>query len=877
MNYGCASPNIECNPNHLIKSFLTDGSCEVRKYLDLELFLQGTKGIEFNEVVTNEICSLYNGMGACLKGLNLATCLSNAEQSDCFILNICEKCGSSLENLCLRGCCITHVGLRAVSIHCSKNLHTLNLVDCTDFIDDKSLKIIASLGRTLETLNLSGCRRVSNDGICLLAQTCVTLRKLYLNNCNRLSERGCKALGHFCSKTLTSLHLCGCINVDDKSVSFLMKRCGLVEFRISDTQMILGQWKKVYDPNLLKTLMVSNCQNLQSEAYVTFSQFIFLEKVDVSRSKNLDTHFLTLMLTYCCNILHLNISGCDLVNNEALKVVSMKCPHILHLNIANCHKISEEGFNELLVCIELSSVDCSDCSCIKKQYLDSIAPKLVFSKLVITREFFGFQEKPNAEELRKKSRIRRLQGEKALVIQKVFRGFSSRRGIIKQAIQNSLLRKVIPRIQARFRGRVQKLRWVLILHNHRETCSAIMIQSAWRRKLCQRLLHKHMVVKRQISTLCNAATRIQKYYRCYQSCLLFNQLRYVEKLNRKMEMEKFRTCCNAAIIIQSFGRKWLCQNILSNYKKDRNEQLLLSNLKFRKALLIQCFLRGLFARKKYLKLKIASSYFKAKLFIAQWIQCRFQGRKARQLILHFRESLIAIAQEKAVLILQRIFRQFISKQYAEMLLAKKQFLMIKNSCALQIQNIVRQYLASLKIKNLRKEKEREQEIIDAVATIQRVFRGNLGRLQFAIFTEFEVSKSKFIPIESRISSIECTLLEKQNKLQDIKESLSLKKRHMIEIENELKKVVKSGASYHDSCRFMGFSQRYKVSILEKLLGQEVKSDRVAINSLEVSITSLKVAIRKLEGEMRSKQRCMASLKFDLESKVKASFQIRSSK
>ena len=72
---------------------------------------------------------------------------------------IAEDCGSELQELYLSGFNVSHVGLRALSIHCLQ-IRLLDVSRC-EIVDDLNLRIIASLWRTLVFLDLSMHVRMS--------------------------------------------------------------------------------------------------------------------------------------------------------------------------------------------------------------------------------------------------------------------------------------------------------------------------------------------------------------------------------------------------------------------------------------------------------------------------------------------------------------------------------------------------------------------------------------------------------------------------------------------------------------------------------------------------------------------------------------------
>lgn len=94
-------------------------------------------------------------------------------------------------------------GLRHLTLHCIK------------LTDETLVAIVQGSRRSLETVDLSGCARISDDGVMTVANSADKLRELRLNMCHRVTDRSVLALAHRQSSSLESLSVDRCLKVSD--------------------------------------------------------------------------------------------------------------------------------------------------------------------------------------------------------------------------------------------------------------------------------------------------------------------------------------------------------------------------------------------------------------------------------------------------------------------------------------------------------------------------------------------------------------------------------------------------------------------------------------------------------------------------------------
>ncbi|KAF8403949.1 hypothetical protein HHK36_012056 [Tetracentron sinense] len=151
-----------------------------------------------------------------LKFLNLTRCI---KLTDGGLQQILLKC-SSLESLNLYALSsFTDEAYRKIEL--LGNLRFLDLCGAQN-LSDQGLSCIAKC-KHLVSLNLTWCVRVTDVGVIALAQGCSSLEFLSLFGIVGVTDKCLEALSRFCSNTLTTLDVNGCIGIKRRSRDELLQ------------------------------------------------------------------------------------------------------------------------------------------------------------------------------------------------------------------------------------------------------------------------------------------------------------------------------------------------------------------------------------------------------------------------------------------------------------------------------------------------------------------------------------------------------------------------------------------------------------------------------------------------------------------------------
>ncbi len=112
-------------------------------------------------------------------------------------------------------------GLRAVG-ESSKHLEELNLKFCEGLGDEGIVAVAEGCGKTLKSLGIASCARVTDVALQSVGANCQILEKLYLES-ESIRTAGVTAIAEGCPR-LNSLQL-KCINVTDEALLVVGQSC----------------------------------------------------------------------------------------------------------------------------------------------------------------------------------------------------------------------------------------------------------------------------------------------------------------------------------------------------------------------------------------------------------------------------------------------------------------------------------------------------------------------------------------------------------------------------------------------------------------------------------------------------------------------------
>lgn len=254
---------------------------------------------------------------------------------------------SSLQSLDVSYCRkLTDKGLSAVAGGCH-DLRALHLAGCR-FVSDALLKALSENCHNLEELALQGCTNITDSGITILVEGCHRMKHLDINKCSNIGNIGIFNVSRVCSATLKTLKMLDCYRIGDESISNLAKYCKNLE------TLIIGGCRDISDESMI--LLANACNNS-------------LRRLRMDWCLNISDASLDNILLQCRKLEVLDIGCCEEVTDAAFQQLGNEgCKLALKiLKVSNCPKITIAGIDMLLkLCDSIEYLDVRSCPHITK-------------------------------------------------------------------------------------------------------------------------------------------------------------------------------------------------------------------------------------------------------------------------------------------------------------------------------------------------------------------------------------------------------------------------------------------------------------------------------------------------------------------------------
>eukprot|EP00871_Galdieria_phlegrea_P003768 jgi/Galph1/4392/GphlegSOOS_G3102.1 len=349
----------------------------------------------------------------------------------------------SLSHLCLTGTCIDAEGLQYLSASFLPQLESVHLTRCAylsskqlsidlrklsktmrklqlrnvDCVDDKVLEAISETFPLLESLNLTDCRRVTDDAIIHLNKL-THLRVLKLRS-TCISGKGLESITKILCY-LSQLDIASCPFLTDSSIQRVLEKSVALEFLDISRNAQLTDWNWSGNSTLhsrlvhLKTLFVEHCPHLANNFIIQIGNICpTLETLFLSGCSFDSTvlpivasfgYLKHLKLSFCnslksCKYLlplhqslrHLNISNCQWVTDGCCHYIGL-LKNLKTLSLKNCSMVSSQGLNALRKLSHLSYLNVRGCQVVEEAIwpLQRYLPNIHILKFDMARNN-GFQ------------------------------------------------------------------------------------------------------------------------------------------------------------------------------------------------------------------------------------------------------------------------------------------------------------------------------------------------------------------------------------------------------------------------------------------------------------------------------------------------------
>ncbi|OWZ21734.1 hypothetical protein PHMEG_0003681 [Phytophthora megakarya] len=233
----------------------------------------------------------------------------------------------------------------------------------------------------LRRLNISGCRRIGDEGLLEILKVCTGLQKVNLRLCDRMTDSSIRTLTHNCLELETlnleeldalsykvfvfdqegdgrgvvdknmllkmkSLNLAGCTGLNDLSLGHLGHRAKGVE-----------------------SLNISACIELTDQSLLWLIDDmldhsvggVHLSHIDVSYCSSLTATGIHKVVLRCADLVSLNLSGCTHLSDTNIIDIIDSCAKIVKLELAFCRELTDSVLYAIAKHLSLEELNLSRC------------------------------------------------------------------------------------------------------------------------------------------------------------------------------------------------------------------------------------------------------------------------------------------------------------------------------------------------------------------------------------------------------------------------------------------------------------------------------------------------------------------------------------
>ena len=826
-------------------------------------------GFESGELVSNitvqELCTIHPH----IRSLDLTYC---KQVTDVGIWAI-AKHQVEIEKLILYGCeKLTNVGIRSLALKLS-NLTYLDLSMCY-LVDDVSLTIIAGGSWKIKELYLHNCDRVTDNGICRLAQglgksleildlkgcsnvgeygdralremglNCHNIKTLLLTESKRVEDNAFIALSNGCNM-LTNLAISGCDNVTTKGFrAILGGNCTTTtsnnnnNFNNNSNNNENTMNTKLSYNNTTTTTTATPHKNTSTTTTTLYCPLHRLKITGCNKITDHDFHYLqSSPLQYTLTTLELNYFKL-LTDNGIAAICKTLGPILLHLNIAYNTNITDYSTNIIgNLCTKLRSLDLSYCgkitdtsvhtiaktvSCLTSLKLDGnkyITTKAIISHIGIELEFvematiwLGYQPKKMVENLIKLKERNRYENINAIKIQSILRKkFATR--IYYERYRSKLINIIIPIFQGHVRGVLERKKYSIVLYNIKKTKKAIIIQTKWRKYYALHERIKKMKYIKYIKLKNKLAILIQKVYRSYKYRKIA-MLRRIEISNQLLLKTKEQGIHEInAIIIQRIYRGYQDRNYVNILINKRKNELALLALQNYSILLIQRIMIGKIGRLKAKHRRWEIAHAELRWNSARILQRIYRGYLGRIRYAHYLSIFIYNQKMAAATNIQRIYHGYRGRLLYAVAVALRILRTKQQYYSIEIQRFLRGCIGRMQYKIFKELETRRKRKIKAVCLIQRIFRGHKGREIREIEYQLQILDVTAKPLILQLKHLEESKLTLSKLIHRLETNEERLKNNLFQIEREYSQCQYTTSKYSDSSRINNTPQRFLTKFL----------------------------------------------------------------
>ncbi|KAL0628774.1 LOW QUALITY PROTEIN: F-box/LRR-repeat protein 7, partial [Plecturocebus cupreus] len=277
-----------------------------------------------------------------------------------------------LETVTVSGCRrLTDRGLYTIA-QCCPELRRLEVSGCYN-ISNEAVFDVVSLCPNLEHLDVSGCSKVTCISLTREASIKlsplhgkqISIRYLDMTDCFVLEDEGLHTIAAHCTQ-LTHLYLRRCVRLTDEGLRYLVIYCASIkELSVSDCRFVsdFGLREIAKLESRLRYLSIAHCGRVTDVGIRYVAKYCSkLRYLNARGCEGITDHGVEYLAKNCTKLKSLDIGKCPLVSDTGLECLALNCFNLKRLSLKSCESITGQGLQIVAAnCFDLQTLNVQDC------------------------------------------------------------------------------------------------------------------------------------------------------------------------------------------------------------------------------------------------------------------------------------------------------------------------------------------------------------------------------------------------------------------------------------------------------------------------------------------------------------------------------------
>ncbi|XP_033124199.1 F-box/LRR-repeat protein 7-like isoform X2 [Anneissia japonica] len=252
-------------------------------------------------------------------------------------------------------------------------------------LGEKGLTLIAQRYPELQHLELSGCTNLTNEALFEIVSKCLQLDYLDISGCPHITcfnlsseaaSESCQLQGQ--SLRLRHLDMSNCAALDDKGLRTVGLNCpGLQNLYLRRCQRITDEGLKEIANccSVLKEISVIECRRITDYGMRALSKIgASLRHVSIAKCDQITDLGVHSIAKYCSKLRYLNVRGCAFLTDKAMVDLARGCVRLRSLDIGKCSQVTDQGVTALAIgCMYLRKLSLKGCVLVKDEGIHMMA------------------------------------------------------------------------------------------------------------------------------------------------------------------------------------------------------------------------------------------------------------------------------------------------------------------------------------------------------------------------------------------------------------------------------------------------------------------------------------------------------------------------